>query len=286
MVTTVAGLPGSLNSGGADGTGQAARFNAPFDIAVDSSGALYVADQLNNTIRKGVFSSFEPALPAPFSPPAQTGQLMVALLPPEANGQWRLSTEVAWRDSGTTATGLQQGEYTVEFRDIPGYLAIPLSGPVAVTAGATTYPTNQDYSTFIPDDNSSGGSLTINIGPSPRRARVGVLAIRRLLPARLQHQFGRRELPYSIRAGERICHSGIPFCASSTGFRGRAFNHLSALVFAARECPSSRAGPGERDQRPDRLPLRLQRAIANGRRLRQRRGRSTNVVLTAAHSDF
>ncbi|MEK7677891.1 MAG: NHL repeat-containing protein, partial [Verrucomicrobiota bacterium] len=48
--TTLAGLAGS--SGGADGTGSAARFYYPFGVAVDSAGNAYVADYVNNTIRK------------------------------------------------------------------------------------------------------------------------------------------------------------------------------------------------------------------------------------------
>lgn len=50
VVTTLAGSPGQ--SGSADGTGSAARFNAQTGVAVDSAGNLYVADQGNNTIRK------------------------------------------------------------------------------------------------------------------------------------------------------------------------------------------------------------------------------------------
>ena len=49
-VTTLAGTAGS--SGSADGTGAAARFNVPIDVAVDSSGNLYVAERRNHTIRK------------------------------------------------------------------------------------------------------------------------------------------------------------------------------------------------------------------------------------------
>ncbi|WP_395750680.1 hypothetical protein [Prosthecobacter sp.] len=50
VVTTLAGKAGE--SGTADGTGSAARFQAPSGVAVDGSGNLYVADTSNFTIRK------------------------------------------------------------------------------------------------------------------------------------------------------------------------------------------------------------------------------------------
>jgi hypothetical protein len=50
VVSTLAGLPGS--SGSADGTGSAARFYDPLGLAVDSAGNVYVADQVNDTVRK------------------------------------------------------------------------------------------------------------------------------------------------------------------------------------------------------------------------------------------
>ena len=49
VVTTLAGLAGA--NGSADGTGSAARFNAPSGIAVSSVGTVYVADTYNHTIR-------------------------------------------------------------------------------------------------------------------------------------------------------------------------------------------------------------------------------------------
>jgi sugar lactone lactonase YvrE len=51
-VTTLAGVAGQ--AGSADGTGPAARFARPIGIALDSAGNLYVADQRNGVIRKGV----------------------------------------------------------------------------------------------------------------------------------------------------------------------------------------------------------------------------------------
>ncbi len=50
VVSTVAGLAGS--AGSADGAGNAARFNYPAGVAVDSAGNLYVTDCFNDTIRK------------------------------------------------------------------------------------------------------------------------------------------------------------------------------------------------------------------------------------------
>jgi sugar lactone lactonase YvrE len=49
-VMTLAGS--ARQSGSTDGTGSAARFNGPLDVAVDSAGYVYVADFWNVTIRK------------------------------------------------------------------------------------------------------------------------------------------------------------------------------------------------------------------------------------------
>ena len=52
VVTTFAGTAGSGNWGSADGTGSAARFNAPYGVSADAAGNVYVADTWNNTVRK------------------------------------------------------------------------------------------------------------------------------------------------------------------------------------------------------------------------------------------
>src|SRR5439155_781945 len=50
LVTTFAGTAGQ--SGSADATGSAARFNHPDGLAVDGAGNVYVADDWNYSIRK------------------------------------------------------------------------------------------------------------------------------------------------------------------------------------------------------------------------------------------
>jgi sugar lactone lactonase YvrE len=60
IVSTLAGLPGV--SGGSDGTNSGARFNYPAGVALDAFTNLYVADALNDAIRKitpaGVVTTF------------------------------------------------------------------------------------------------------------------------------------------------------------------------------------------------------------------------------------
>ncbi len=53
VVSTLAGfvVPGYPGGGTADGLGPDARFEAPFDVAVDGTGRIYVADSFNHTIR-------------------------------------------------------------------------------------------------------------------------------------------------------------------------------------------------------------------------------------------
>jgi streptogramin lyase len=65
-VTTFAGR--APNAGSTNGVGDAARFNEPFSVAVDSLGNVFVADYLNDTIRKatpnGIVTTFAGSLGA------------------------------------------------------------------------------------------------------------------------------------------------------------------------------------------------------------------------------
>ncbi|OHE81629.1 MAG: hypothetical protein A3G75_03185, partial [Verrucomicrobia bacterium RIFCSPLOWO2_12_FULL_64_8] len=61
-VTTVAGTGMTPNTGSQDGTGSGANFNSPRNLALDSSGNIYVADSTNHVIRRitpaGVVTTF------------------------------------------------------------------------------------------------------------------------------------------------------------------------------------------------------------------------------------
>ncbi len=167
VVTTLGGSSIFPNFGSADGAGNIARFNQPEGIAADSAGTVYVADKLNNTIRKGVFTAYAAGVPIPYTFPPLNGQLTVILTPPEANGQWRFPWESGWHNSGHTATGLGTGNYLIEFRSVAGYLVLPLA-PVQVTSGTITAVTNVYYPTIsMGETNSGSGSLAVFLGPTP-----------------------------------------------------------------------------------------------------------------------
>jgi sugar lactone lactonase YvrE len=151
--------------GSADGTGSNAQFYGPEGIVVDSAGHLYVADTYNNAIRKGIFTQYAAPNSIPYTPPPTGAQLTISLLPPEASGQWRFPWEFGWHNSGFTASNLVAGNYPVEFRNVPGWVAIPLSGPVTLGNGEAASITNQYYPTLgSVDTNSGSGTLTVSLG--------------------------------------------------------------------------------------------------------------------------
>jgi sugar lactone lactonase YvrE len=164
VVTTIGGV--AATQGSADGAGSAALFTFPAQIAVDSAGTLYFADTGNCTIRKGVFTAYTGANAVVYAQPPMSAQLVVTVLPPEAGGQWRFPWELGWHSSGQTASNLVAGNYPVEFRDVPGYLAFPPVVTAALSSGATTEITNQYYPTFDPSGTTNTGALAVNIGPS------------------------------------------------------------------------------------------------------------------------
>ena len=170
-----------LGYGSADGPGSVAKFSDNLGIGVDFSGAVLVADYRNNTIRKGVFSGFGNTNLVPYTPPLMTGSLMVTLIPTVAGGQWRFPWEFAWRDSGTIASNLAPDNYTIEYKNVPGYLTISTNYTVAVTNGGTIFVTNQYYPSAL-TPTTGVGTLTVNMPNAPSGAAWGFLGGSNSLP--------------------------------------------------------------------------------------------------------
>jgi len=113
VVSTLGGLGGS--SGSADGEGSVARFNSPWSVAVDSAGALYVADG-NGTIRKGIrytgapFISTQPLCQAVAPGSSVTFSITVTSAAP-ASCQWQFQgTDIPGEtNTSLTLTNVQLG---------------------------------------------------------------------------------------------------------------------------------------------------------------------------------
>ena len=105
VVTTIGGLAGK--EGSADGTGSAASFYIPYDVAVDGAGNLYVADSFTGIVRKGTFVATVAITSQP-SPSTETAAgtsfTVAAAGTPAPTYQWEAST-----DGGATWTKLSDG---------------------------------------------------------------------------------------------------------------------------------------------------------------------------------
>jgi len=145
VVTTLAGAP-SLFGGSADGTGASAQFQYPFGVALDSTGALYVGDSSNDTIRKGLPSGEVQIATQPLSQTVNAGSTVVftiaivgaggtAVLPPGDTCEW-LFNGVVLTDGGAIsgATGPQLQISGANLADAGNYDCLVTSGGTGTLA--------------------------------------------------------------------------------------------------------------------------------------------------------
>jgi len=108
-VTTLAGTPGQ--TGSADGLGSSAQFFAPYGIAADAAGNVYVADTFNFTIRMGV-NAIPVILVQPSSQSVASGSTVVfsvAALSGTSSPAFAWSLDGVPLTSGFTPTGSISG---------------------------------------------------------------------------------------------------------------------------------------------------------------------------------
>ena len=100
VVTTLAGQAGSVGS--VNGPALSARFNEPCGLAVDIGGDIYVAEQINNTIRKGIPDYGQPIIYAqPQSVAVNRDSNTVLSVSATFNG----TTGFQWQHNGTNIFG-------------------------------------------------------------------------------------------------------------------------------------------------------------------------------------
>ncbi len=125
VITTVAGGGSSLGDGGAAAE---AQLNSPFDIAADGAGNLYIADTVNQRVRKVTFPPPPPAPAGPEPEPAVLSQSFALSFMPARGGEPEEQTITLYAEGGAA-----------DFRAIPSARwieASPRSGKLA--AGAQT----------------------------------------------------------------------------------------------------------------------------------------------------
>jgi hypothetical protein len=145
LVTTLSGLAGTTN--GTDGIGSLARFNHPAYVALDSAGSLYVADDYNDTIRKGVpnnslnrdqlvvgeyFWDTDPGLGLGTSVSIPTGETLIPSdIPP-------LNVNVTALTAGLHKLGFRVEDAEGRWSDI-SWLPIQVQDPNALLAAVTNW---------------------------------------------------------------------------------------------------------------------------------------------------
>jgi hypothetical protein len=147
-------------AGHADGTGADAEFNEPYDIAIDGSGNLYIADAGNAEVRMAAFSAAPQIQTQPTSSSVTTGS--GATFSVAATGSSTLSYQ--WNLNGNAISGATGSSYTIssaQASDAGSYTVT-----VTDTAGSTTSAA-ATLNVYAP------GSQTVRLTNISTRAMVG-----------------------------------------------------------------------------------------------------------------
>jgi hypothetical protein len=96
--------------------------------------------------------------------PESDGGLEVVTQPSSAQGQWRLTWETVWHNSGDIIRGLPTGNYPVTFSPVAGFVQPP-DTTYPVTAGGLSLETNAQ-SQYTVSGTASYGSLTVRLYPA------------------------------------------------------------------------------------------------------------------------
>jgi sugar lactone lactonase YvrE len=143
IVSTLAGTPGV--AGYVDATGSAAKFALPQGIAIDASGNLYVADNLNNSVRKvtpaGVVTTYARG----------AGQI---------SPQFSAPTGVAVDKIGNVYLTDLTGVYEID----PAGTVMPELATLPLATAITVAPNGAIYLTAGTTSSSAGGVFTLGAG--------------------------------------------------------------------------------------------------------------------------
>ncbi len=171
VVTTIGGS--ATASGGTDGIGSIARFYRPCGLALDSAGALYIADAFNNTIRLGV-PGIAPAIAAQSRSRdvglgANVTLTITASGSPAPNVQWTRNGLILPGATNSTLTlaniqSTQAGTYGATVSNLVGSVAIE---PIVLTVSAVPAITAQPAAQSVLGTQMFRLSVTAIAAPEP-----------------------------------------------------------------------------------------------------------------------